>query len=295
MRFVSPPPSPRSSLVLTRRGRLLRTGLALLITLMVVIALVAGARALSGGRSDETVGTLSAAPDAGSGGGSDAAADAGSGGGSGSASDAGTAETATSATAQPTADENTSEAAPEIVRSGTVGAGTWTTPDLVDGSDPGTLPVHTYAVRVEAGIGIDADDAAQEIARILDDERGWRATEEVAFEHVADPASAEFTISIASPPTADELCLPARTNGLWSCRVGEDVVLNSDRWLHRTPTYSDTTEYRAYMVNHEIGHFLGHGHSTCGGDGLTAPVMLQQSIDLGGCRPNAWPTSEGMA
>ena len=287
MRFVAPPPAPRSTLVLTRRGRLLRTGLALLITLLMGIALVTGARALAGGRSVETVGTRSAASDAGSG----AASDVGSGG----APDAGTAEAATSATAQPTGDENTSEAAQEIVRSGTVGAGTWTTPNRVDGTDPGTLPVHTYAVRIEDGIGIDADDAAQEIARILDDERGWRATEEVAFEHVADPASAEFTISIASPPTADELCLPARTNGLWSCRVGEDVVLNSDRWLHRTPTYSDTTEYRAYMVNHEIGHFLGHGHSTCGGDGLTAPVMLQQSIDLGGCRPNAWPTSEGMA
>lgn len=67
------------------------------------------------------------------------------------------------------------------------------------------------------------------------------------------------------------------------------MVLNSDRWLHATPTFEDIDEYRAYLVNHEVGHFLGHGHAVCPGQGQPAPVMLQQSMDLGGCHPNAWP------
>ena len=67
---------------------------------------------------------------------------------------------------------------------------------------------------------------------------------------------------------------------------------NSDRWLHATPTYDDLAEYRAYMINHEVGHFLGHGHATCPADGSPASVMLQQSIDLQGCTPNAWPAGE---
>ena len=179
----------------------------------------------------------------------------------------------------------------EMVRSRTVGAGTWTVAAAaLDAPTEGVL--RTYTVRVEAGIGVDAEEAAEEIAAVLADERGWQGPADVVFHRVADPAEAEFTISIGSPPTVDELCLPAKTGGLWSCRIGPEVALNSDRWLHATPTYDDLAEYRAYMINHEVGHFLGHGHAACPADGSPAPVMLQQSIDLQGCTPNAWPAGE---
>lgn len=287
MCFVTPPPAPRSSFTLTRPGRLLRTGLALLAVLILVSALVTGVRALGSEGPDESTATPGATADATSAVTTDAGAPT---------ADADAPATDADAPSPGPAGPDGTAASddPDIVRSGIVGSGTWTTAAPAVGADPGDLTVHTYAVRIEDGIGLEVEDAAREIAGILADERGWRAVDEVAFEQVDDPAMAEFTISIASPPTVDELCLPARTNGLWSCRVGEDVVLNSDRWVHLTPTYSDTSEYRTYMVNHEVGHFLGHDHEKCGGDGLTAPVMLQQSIDLGGCRPNAWPTAEGV-
>lgn len=179
----------------------------------------------------------------------------------------------------------------EMVRSGTVGAGTWTVAAAA-GDAPTEGVLRTYAVRVEDGIGVDAEEAAEEIAAVLADERGWQGPADVVFHRVADPAEAEFTISIGSPPTVDELCLPAKTGGLWSCRIGPEVALNSDRWLHATPTYDDLAEYRAYMINHEVGHFLGHGHASCPAEGAPAPVMLQQSIDLQGCTPNAWPAGE---
>ena len=179
----------------------------------------------------------------------------------------------------------------EMVRSRTVGAGTWTVAAAA-GDAPTEGVLRTYAVRVEDGIGVDAEEAAEEIAAVLADERGWQGPADVVFHRVADPAEAEFTISIGSPPTVDELCLPAKTGGLWSCRIGPEVALNSDRWLHATPTYDDLAEYRAYMINHEVGHFLGHGHAACPADGSPAPVMLQQSIDLQGCTPNAWPAGE---
>ncbi len=179
----------------------------------------------------------------------------------------------------------------EMVRSGTVGAGTWTVAAAA-GDAPTEGVLRTYAVRVEDGIGVDAEEAAEEIAAVLADERGWQSPADVVFHRVADPAEAEFTISIGSPPTVDELCLPAKTGGLWSCRIGPEVALNSDRWLHATPTYDDLAEYRAYMINHEVGHFLGHGHASCPAEGAPAPVMLQQSIDLQGCTSNAWPADE---
>ena len=36
-------------------------------------------------------------------------------------------------------------------------------------------------------------------------------------------------------------------------------------------------------------HFIGLGHVGCPKEGAKAPVMMQQSIELGGCTPNAWP------
>jgi hypothetical protein len=45
------------------------------------------------------------------------------------------------------------------------------------------------------------------------------------------------------------------------------------------------------VINHEVGHFIGFGHASCGGAGQPAPVMQQQSISLQGCKFNPWPTA----
>ncbi|GAA4523632.1 hypothetical protein GCM10023160_14020 [Brachybacterium paraconglomeratum] len=271
------PPAPRPQLRLTRRGRLVRTGLVLLLCVLLVLTLVAVVRALGGDGEAQRAGTSS--PTA-----LTAAEGPLDGGG------------ATAGAPTPESEGDGPVEGEAMVRTGTVGAGTWTfaapspAPAVAEGRT-----VRTYAVRVEDGIEVSADEASSEIARVLADPRGWQEIDNVSFRQVATAEEAEFTISLGSPPTVDALCLPAKTGGTWSCRIGPDVALNSDRWLHATPTYDDLVEYRAYMINHEVGHFLGHEHARCGGAEQPAPVMLQQSMDLEGCTPNAWPATNAPA
>ncbi|WP_193103274.1 DUF3152 domain-containing protein [Brachybacterium sp. FME24] len=286
---MPPPQEDRLRLELTRRGKLVRTGVALVAVVLLVIAVIAVVRALAIAGNAPTAATSSTTTTA------DGASSTGPSDAGDTEPAAGTGSTTAVAETPAASDEDAGgrSTTEELERSGDVGDGTWTPAKATEGPVPEAQTVHTYAVRVENGIDLDAEEVAGEIEAVLADDRGWTSLEDVAFQRVDSAEGADFTISLASPPSADELCLPARTLGLWNCRVGEDVVLNSDRWTTMTPTYDDLPAYRAYMVNHEVGHYLGHDHASCGGEGQPAPVMLQQSMGLDGCDPNSWPLADG--
>lgn len=149
----------------------------------------------------------------------------------------------------------------------------------------------TYVVQVEDGIGIPAGDVATEVERILADERGWTADGEVGFRRVSGGTS-DFRVRLATAETVDDICgqYGLDTGGEVNCNVGQDVMVNLKRWLLATQYYADdVTSYRALIINHEVGHFLGHGHEGCPGAGRPAPVMMQQIKGLHGCRTNVWP------
>ncbi|MFD3610251.1 DUF3152 domain-containing protein [Streptomyces atroolivaceus] len=175
-------------------------------------------------------------------------------------------------------------------------------PDSVPESGPGTFTVaregvssegggSRYRVEVEDGIGVDPDSAAEDIAEILADPRGWSKDGTRTFRQV-DDRSAGLVIRIGTPKTTDRLCgrYGLNTRGEVNCRGGENVMVNLARWQLGSPTFDGpATEYRALIINHEVGHWLGHGHETCPGPGKPAPAMMQQIKGLKGCRSNAWP------
>ncbi len=147
-----------------------------------------------------------------------------------------------------------------------------------------------YDVRIEDGLSIDADQAAVEIQKVLDDPRSWRGTRRWRFELAPVGESVTLHAYIVTPETTDRLCAPYLTRGEVSCQNGNRVVLNAKRWLLGADAYgSDLTNYRRYLVNHEFGHALGKRHVDCPGPGRLAPVMMQQTKGLGACRKNPWP------
>lgn len=156
--------------------------------------------------------------------------------------------------------------------------------------------IRRYRVEVEDGIGIDPQAAAQQVQTILGDRRSWTTDGKNGFKLVSDGVY-DFTVKVASPDTVDRICGSAGldTKGEVNCDVGKQVVVNSKRWLTGSPQFSGSLDdYRALIVNHEVGHRIGHGHEGCPGKGKPAPAMMQQIYGLNGCVANAWPyTADG--
>lgn len=167
--------------------------------------------------------------------------------------------------------------------------GTGTT-QVVPGSAPAPGPgrVRTVRVEVEGGLPVDAPAFAGFVMDTLNDPRGWGADGTMSFART--DGEAEVAVVLASPETSARMCRPLDTRGTLSCRNGPHVILTHHRWVLAHPDYGDDrTGYRRYVVNHEVGHFLGHGHVPCPGAGVAAPVMMQQTKGLLGCAPNPWP------
>jgi ssRNA-specific RNase YbeY (16S rRNA maturation enzyme) len=150
-----------------------------------------------------------------------------------------------------------------------------------------------FDVKVEDNLDISADAAAKVIAGVLNDQRSWRGSGRWRFELVSGSDQAELHAYIVTPGTTDRLCAPLQTRGEVSCQNGNRIVLNAKRWQLGAKSYgTDLTNYRRYLVNHEFGHYLGYGHVKCPGRGQLAPIMLQQTKGLDGCRKNPWVQSD---
>lgn len=203
------------------------------------------------------------------------------------------AEPSPSPPKSPTAKPKPTKNAPVLER----GEGTFRT---AAGSSPlvGTAGnLRRYQVQVEKGItAFDPDGFAAKVDEILSDEHSWIASKKWRFQRVAPGASANFYIKLATPDTVDRLCGQAGliTNGIFSCRVGGNVVINLRRWTNGADGFTDMEVYRNMVINHEVGHFLGHGHVNCPGRGRLAPVMQQQTKSLQGCKANPYPYPDGV-
>ncbi|MFN8126875.1 MAG: DUF3152 domain-containing protein [Candidatus Nanopelagicales bacterium] len=164
---------------------------------------------------------------------------------------------------------------------------------VVDRTRPpvGTGRLVTYTVEVTHPLRDQAGPLSRAVSGALDNvAHGWGR--EARLQQIADPGAATIRILLADPAQVDGLCAQAgyATNGQYSCWNGRFAALNSRRWFSGAAGFASLPQYRTYQVNHEFGHGLGHAHEYCAGAGQLAPLMMQQSKGLLGCRPNPWPT-----
>ncbi|WP_164545181.1 DUF3152 domain-containing protein [Antribacter gilvus] len=154
---------------------------------------------------------------------------------------------------------------------------------------PGPGKVWTVRVEVEKGLPVDVGVFADAVLATLNDPRGWSQVDGVTFART-DGDAPDARVVLTSPATTDTLCAPLDTGGHLSCGMGNAAVLNFGRWVNGAEAFGDdVVTYRQYLVNHEVGHVLGHHHAQCPAPGALAPVMVQQTLSTGGCLPNGWP------
>ncbi|GAA4247500.1 DUF3152 domain-containing protein [Dactylosporangium darangshiense] len=153
-----------------------------------------------------------------------------------------------------------------------------------------------YRIAVERDItGISAAGFAEAVEAVFADPRSWPGTGQWRLRRAGAGEHYDFTIYLVTPATRDRLC-NSSYDRYTSCRNGDSVVINVARWAHGVPDYgADLVTYRQYVINHETGHRLYHGHELCPGPGRPAPVMQQQTLGLHGCTANAWPIVDGHA
>jgi hypothetical protein len=164
---------------------------------------------------------------------------------------------------------------------------------------PGAGQKFTYRVDVEQGLGLDGALFAEAVQQTLNDQRSWAHNGARTFERIYS-GKPDFVITLASPGTTADWCAKSgldTTEDNVSCdsAATERVMINAYRWAQGSETYGDSKihAYRQMLINHEVGHRLGHNHVTCDKDGALAPVMQQQTkfLDHDGihCRANPWP------
>lgn len=153
---------------------------------------------------------------------------------------------------------------------------------------PGKGKVYRVRVEIEKNLNVDGQAVAATVMATLNDSRSWGHGGRMTFARTS--GKADIRVVLATPQTSAKMCAPLVTLGKVSCAQGNAAILTYFRWVTGTPDYgADRTGYRRYLVNHEVGHVLGHHHEYCPGKGKRAPVMMQQTKGLLGCVKNSWP------
>jgi hypothetical protein len=147
-----------------------------------------------------------------------------------------------------------------------------------------------YSINFSNGLRVQRQRIIRKVEETLSDKRGWTR---MGYKFVlieGKKESVDFTIQFVSNSYVERIC---NFTGLSCADTNtKTIYMNIYNWRNgRSLSGLNTDDYRTYMINHEVGHILGRGHLQCGNRGTRVPVMVQQTLGIGDCRPNPWPLS----
>lgn len=136
-------------------------------------------------------------------------------------------------------------------------------------------------------------DTFREIARpLVTHKMGWGN-----LEVVESPQDANSVVMLTPRHVMNSLFPDFAKDQLSVCNMRSgNIWIHEDRWFRHIPDKSQLPlpAYRTYVLQHEIGHAFGKQHDKCTPPG-PVPVMVQQTLGIGGCDPNPFPTQKELS
>lgn len=152
----------------------------------------------------------------------------------------------------------------------------------------------TYTIATKGNVRADFTEFKRQVDETLNSPLGWSR---LGVRFTAVESGGNFHIWLTESSQVPSFS-PTGCDTIVSCTVGSNVIINETRWVNGSDAWNGAggslRDYRSMVVNHETGHWLGHGHEHCSGAGQPAPVMQQQTINMEGCTPNPWPLANEM-
>jgi hypothetical protein len=153
---------------------------------------------------------------------------------------------------------------------------------------------YRYNIIIDESLNLRKNLIEDKIESVLDDPRGWR---KLGYKFHRSTTNLDFVITIVPNKIVKKVCnfdgLSCAT--MYRAKDKTDIIfLNLEKWQKGTKKSKQNLDgYRTYMVNHETGHILGRSHikhEDCK-SGSKVPIMVQQTLGIGKCKPNVFPLS----
>ena len=143
----------------------------------------------------------------------------------------------------------------------------------------------TYKVKFHTSLHLREQMILDKIENVLSDQRGLIR---LGYHFEYTTTSPHITINFVPDTTVTRIC---SFKGLSCADLSNNhIYINIKRWQRgASASKLSLDDYRTYLLQHEILHLLGRDHVQCGRPGTKVPVMVQQTLGIGQCKPNPWP------
>ena len=124
-------------------------------------------------------------------------------------------------------------------------------------------------------------DFKSAVQQILDENTIWRGH---GLEPATSRSTADFTIRLVARSFLDRYhrepeYYPSGKEIRFSFTINRcRIYIDANNWLYGVPeSQLSVSEYRKYVILHEVGHALGYDHEACPVHALNCPVMYQMT------------------